>query len=170
MKATPVADVSPILPKTIAWTLTAVPQSPGIELIRRYTLARSDCHEPNTAPTAPHSWSCTSCGKIGLPHSFETRDFILADERAEIVRLKLGVERVAAVFLGDVRALLRTHAMFEAEDDIGVHLDEAAIAVPGEARVARHGSQALDRRIVEAEVEDGVHHSRHRHARARCGR
>jgi hypothetical protein len=30
VKATPVADVSPILPNTIAWTLTAVPQSPGM--------------------------------------------------------------------------------------------------------------------------------------------
>jgi hypothetical protein len=29
VKATPVAEVSPILPNTIAWTLTAVPQSPG---------------------------------------------------------------------------------------------------------------------------------------------
>ena len=33
--ATPVADVSPILPNTIAWTLTAVPQSPGMAWMRR---------------------------------------------------------------------------------------------------------------------------------------
>jgi hypothetical protein len=32
VKATPVAEVSPMLPNTIAWTLTAVPQSPGMSL------------------------------------------------------------------------------------------------------------------------------------------
>ena len=35
VKATPVAEVSPMLPNTIAWTLTAVPQSWGIAFKRR---------------------------------------------------------------------------------------------------------------------------------------
>ena len=30
VKATPVPELSPMFPKTMAWTLTAVPQSPGI--------------------------------------------------------------------------------------------------------------------------------------------
>jgi hypothetical protein len=34
-KATPEHDRSPRLPKTICWTLTAVPQSSGMPLIRR---------------------------------------------------------------------------------------------------------------------------------------
>ena len=33
--ATPVAQVSPLLPNTICWTLTAVPHSSGMRLIRR---------------------------------------------------------------------------------------------------------------------------------------
>ena len=33
--ATPVPEVSPILPKTIICTLTAVPQSPGMSFMRR---------------------------------------------------------------------------------------------------------------------------------------
>src|SRR3546814_4121441 len=60
--------------------------------------------------------------------------------------------------------------MVEAHDDIGVHLDEAAIAVPREPRVARCVRKSRNRRIVEPEVEDGVHHPRHRHARARADR
>src|SRR5208283_4140754 len=52
VKATPVAQSSPRLPNTIDCTLTAVPQSPGILLIRRYVIARSLCHESNTAPIA----------------------------------------------------------------------------------------------------------------------
>ncbi len=90
---------------------------------------------------------------------------ILGHQRAEVVGLELGVERVAAIFLGDVERFLE-RPMIEAEHHVGIHLDEAAIAVPREARVARHGGEALDRRIVEAEVEDGIHHPGHRHARA----
>ena len=35
LKATPDPDVSPLLPNTICWTLTAVPQSSGIPSARR---------------------------------------------------------------------------------------------------------------------------------------
>ena len=35
LNATPVAEVSPVLPNTISWTFTAVPQSSGMRLIRR---------------------------------------------------------------------------------------------------------------------------------------
>ena len=35
LKATPEPDVSPLLPNTICWTLTAVPQSSGMRLMRR---------------------------------------------------------------------------------------------------------------------------------------
>ena len=57
-----------------------------------------------------------------------------------------------------------------AEHDVAVHLDEAAVAVIGEARVAGWPRQPLDRAVVEAEIEDGVHHARHRDARARAHR
>ncbi len=71
MKATPVAEVSPMLPNTIAWTFTAVPQLAGIPCSSRYLMARLFIQEPNTAPMAPQSCSCGSCGK-GLPSSFST--------------------------------------------------------------------------------------------------
>ncbi len=56
--------------------------------------------------------------------------------------------------------------MLDAEHDLAVHLDEAAIAVLGEARIAALARQALDGVVVEAEIEDRVHHARHRGARA----
>ena len=49
----------------------------------------------------------------------------------------------------------------EAEDDVAVHLDEAAVGVVDEALVAGLGDQGRGRLVVEAEVEDGVHHARH---------
>ena len=57
LKQTPVAEVSPILPNTIACTLTAVPHSSGILSILRYRIARSFIQELNTAQTAPHNCS-----------------------------------------------------------------------------------------------------------------
>ena len=55
----------------------------------------------------------------------------------------------------------------EAHGGGGVHLDEAAVAVVGEAGIAGLGGEALDRFVVEPEVEDGLEHARHRAGRAR---
>ena len=51
-KATPLHDVSPLLPNTICWTFTAVPHSSGMRLMRRYSTARSPIQESNTARIA----------------------------------------------------------------------------------------------------------------------
>ena len=50
----------------------------------------------------------------------------------------------------------------DARHDLPVHLDEPAVRVEREARVARRRSQALDRDVVQAEVQDRVHHPGHR--------
>ena len=55
-------------------------------------------------------------------------------------------------------------------DDVGEHLDETAVAVPRPARVLRLLGKRLDDRLVEAEVEDRIHHARHRGARTRTDR
>ena len=58
----------------------------------------------------------------------------------------------------------------EAEHDLAIHLQKPAVAVPGETRVAADLGEALDGRVVEAEVEHRIHHPRHRGARARAHR
>ena len=50
------------------------------------------------------------------------------------------------------------------QDDVSVHLEEAAPAVQREA-VARGRGEALDRRAVQAQIQDRIHHSGHRRAR-----
>ena len=60
--------------------------------------------------------------------------------------------------------------MINTEHDVGIHLDEAAIGVVGEARVGRAPRQAFDGLVVEAEIEDRIHHARHRGAPARADR
>ena len=68
--------------------------------------------------------------------------------------------RDAGVDLGGFDDLFEA-MMVDAEHDGAVHLDEAAVAVPGEAGVAAGGFEAADGVVVEAEVEDRVHHAGH---------
>jgi hypothetical protein len=90
---------------------------------------------------------------------------VLGDQRLPVLGRELGVEMEAAILLGDLQRFLEA-AMIELEHHIRVHLDEAAIAVPGEALVAADRGEADNGRVVEAEVEHRVHHARHRRARA----
>ncbi len=54
----------------------------------------------------------------------------------------------------------------DAEHHVGIHRDEAAIAVVGKAAVAGDFRQRLHGHVVEAEVEHRIHHAGHRGARA----
>src|SRR5690606_23549176 len=58
----------------------------------------------------------------------------------------------------------------DVEHSLAEHLDETAIRVPGEALVASEFREAVDRRVVDAHVEDGFHHSWHRELCARADR
>ena len=68
-------------------------------------------------------------------------------------RLQIG-ERLLEAMAGDL------------VDDLAVHLDESPVRVEREPRVPRGRRQTLDRDVVQAEVEDRVHHPRHRDRRA----
>ena len=71
-KATPLPEVSPLLPNTICCTFTAVPHSSGMRLSRRYSTARFPLQESKTARMACVSWSCGSCGKSSPVSSAKT--------------------------------------------------------------------------------------------------
>ncbi len=47
--------------------------------------------------------------------------------------------------------------------DRPVHLYEPPVRIPGEAGIIRRGGKALDRAVGQAQVQDRVHHSRHRY-------
>ena len=51
--------------------------------------------------------------------------------------------------------------LLDVHDHVAVHLDKAAVAIPGEAVVAGGAGEGEDGFVVEAEVEDGVHHAGH---------
>jgi hypothetical protein len=77
-----------------------------------------------------------------------------------LLRLEDHLERIAVLLaLG-----------LEAQHHVAEHRHEAAVAVPGEARVRRAGREPLHRGVVQPEVEDRVHHAGHRRARAGADR
>ena len=86
------------------------------------------------------------------------------NELLEIVGVQIDVVRDALGSLHLVDLFLK-QALGHAHDDVRKHLHKAAIAVVGKAGVAGLLGQALDGRVVQAEVEDGVHHTGHGLAR-----
>jgi hypothetical protein len=58
----------------------------------------------------------------------------------------------------------------DALDDLAVHLDQPPVRVEREARVRRRRCEAEHGAVVQAEVEDRVHHPGHRDRRARAHR
>ena len=128
-------------------------------------MARSFIQEPKTAPIAPQSCFAGIVGEIVagllLDGGLEAGDEVLEvgggqvgvalDAALVLLRLDDGLEGIDVVLVDGL----------EAEDDVAVHLDEAAVGVVDEALVAGLGHQGRGRPVVEAEVEDGVHHARH---------
>ena len=122
-------------------------------------MARGVIQELKTAPTAPQSWACTSSGKgiagLGLDDLL-----VAADQVGQIIRGQLIVELVAVIAL-DLIELVLEQVMVDAKHHVSIHLDEATIAVAGEAGIAAFGGEAFDGLIVQAEIEDRVHHAGH---------
>jgi hypothetical protein len=86
---------------------------------------------------------------------------VLFHQVPQVLDGEVGVGGDAGVVLGvgqQVLELLGRHAAHGAT----VHLDQPPVGVPGGPGVARHDRQRLDRDVVEADVEDRLHHAGHR--------
>ena len=73
-----------------------------------------------------------------------------------------GLARVGLVALQFVLEFIPVHP----HDHVGKHLDKTTVAIVGEARVVGLAGQALGDLVVEAQVENGVHHAGHGYGRA----
>ena len=79
----------------------------------------------------------------------------------EVFGVQIGVALDALVGLHGAQRVLVVvgrHAL----DDLAVHLNEATVAVPSEALVAGFRGDGLHSVVVDAQVQDRVHHARHR--------
>ena len=89
-------------------------------------------------------------GREFLAGAFVDERFEALDEFVQIGFAEVGVFLDAALVLQAVHHFIERFvfvfvALLHAHDDVAVHLDEAAIGVPGEAAVAGGGLQALRR-------------------------
>ncbi len=89
----------------------------------------------------------------------------LADKLFHVALVQLNVLLDAALGLLLVDDLLKV-GLRQLHHHVGEHLDEPAVGVVGEARVVRKLREALHHGVVQAQVQDGVHHAGHRNPRA----
>ena len=157
-----------MLPNTIACTLTAVPQLAGMSWSSRYLMrARVHPGAEHGADRAPEL--LLRILRERLAELLLDDRLVAPDQRLPVVGREVGVERVALALLVVLERVLEV-VVVDAEHDVRIHRDEAAVAVIGEARVARGRRDRLDGLVVEAEIEHRVHHARHRGAGARAHR
>ena len=84
----------------------------------------------------------------------------LAGQLLQVLSGELHVLRDTALGLHLVDELLEV-LLAHFHDHVGIHLDEAAIAVIGPAGVAGHLGDDLHHLFVQTQVQDGVHHAGH---------
>ncbi len=84
----------------------------------------------------------------------------LAGQLLQVVGGQLHVQLDALLLLHLVDELLEI-LLAHLHDHVGVHLDKAAIAVPGPAGVIGLVGDGVDHVLVQAQVQDGIHHAGH---------
>ena len=98
-------------------------------------------------------------GEIKALDFFE-HHLVCRNDLLEVLGGELGIQ-LAVIFLLDAVENLVKMGFFNFHNDIGEHLDEAAVAVVCKALVIGelcHSNYGL---IIKAEVEDGIHHTGH---------
>ena len=97
------------------------------------------------------------------------------DQALEFVDVQLVIQADATLCFDTVDDFFEGGDIFlrfglHTEDDITIHLDEAAVAIVGEAGIACLLRKAFDDDVIEPKVEDGIHHTWHRGASSRADR
>jgi hypothetical protein len=100
--------------------------------------------------------------RLLLVDVFERRD-----ELAQVVGRQLDVLRDPARFLQVAQRVLEA-VRVDPVHDLAVLLDQAPVRVVREARILGRAREPVDRGVVQAEVQDRVHHPGHRDGRARA--
>ena len=91
------------------------------------------------------------------------------DELLQVFGRKLGIDANA----GDQACLgqrVLEQVGVNTHNDVGEHLDKAPVAIPGKTRILRLGYETLNGVVVEAQVEDRIHHAGHGKRSTRANR
>ena len=88
-------------------------------------------------------------------------DFLVfLDDFLQGLGIQVGVELGFFLFLLGVEYVVKLF-LLNIQNDVAEHLDEAAIGIGGEASIVAARGQRVDALVIEAEIEDRVHHARH---------
>ena len=107
----------------------------------------------------PHQLLLGVGGEVGANLGLVLR-LELAGQRLQVVGVQLHVLGDPLLLLHLVDELLKI-LLAHLHDNVGVHLDEAAVAVPGPAGVVGLLGDDVHHLLVQAQVQDGVHHAGH---------
>ncbi|GBF26345.1 hypothetical protein MnTg02_01383 [bacterium MnTg02] len=100
-----------------------------------------------------------------MPHLLGNAVLILLDHIKPMIRRQGRIADKTIVVLKSLKQILEER-MIDAEHDICIHLNEAAIGIIGKSTIPCPRRNAFHRFVVEAEIKDSIHHPRHRGARA----
>ena len=90
---------------------------------------------------------------------------VLGDDRLQIFGVEIGIELRLHLRLARIEDVVELRHV-DIERHFAEHLDEAAVAVIGEALVAALLREACSGVVVQAQIENGVHHAGHGELRA----
>ncbi len=86
--------------------------------------------------------------------------FICFHQTCQLLSIQFGVQLDAGPFFQLAERSLKV-MMGNSQNHIAKHLDKAAVTVKGKPAVARNFSKGFNSGVVEAKIEDGVHHPGH---------
>ena len=95
-----------------------------------------------------------------LTHLFLINSFVLSDDILQILCGQLSIIGIS-MFLFHVLEDAVKESLAHFHDNVGEHLDETAVRVICKAGIAGLLGEALDRDIVETQIQDRVHHTGH---------
>ncbi len=81
--------------------------------------------------------------------------------------VEIGIELRFLLFLLGIEDFIKDR-FFDVEHDVAEHLDQAPVGVRGEAWIVAALGEGFDAIVVEAEVQNRVHHAGHGELRARA--
>ena len=135
VKATPVAESSPMFPKTMAWTFTAVPRSPRTSWISRYLTGAVAHPALEDGLDRRLDLFHRALGEVGAD-VLAVDALVAGDDFLEALGFQVGVELHHLVAL-DGGELVLELLVVHAHDGVAEHVDQAAIGVVGEAARCR---------------------------------
>ena len=94
---------------------------------------------------------------------------VFIDQTTPVFRSQFRIQKDIAAILVIFQKVFK-HVMIDTQDDVAVHLQKTTVAIIGKTFIAGCLCQAFDRFVVQTQIKDGVHHSRHGSPRARTNR